>query len=446
LRCSRTSSSALLLLAAACTVEPPSRGTDPRGGGDTRTGGDTATTTPSDDDLPPPGDTDTGYPCGGPVEGTLARLWPEPGELYYQQIDLDGSLAIGEAALTVWPDGEIVVIDVGNDSHAATIRTALNQVIGEMNTRGFSARSNDTVDHIILTHHHSDHTDGLEDFLASVTVSGRVVLRGYYDLVGVNDGTIEKSCGTLAARAGLALPLCTGTAAPCDSAQWSGTYPPSGCSGTAANDLFAFGAETGILVLAVDGYIGDANYEDTYGPFLTENNGENARSLVGVLQHGPFRLLWNGDLTGGGSDTDPVEAFYVSHLASVSDLGGLGVDVLHAGHHGRNTSTSQTWADFLIPNDGKNRNVVMGISEAHYRSPYQEVLDVIFAANRLRDGRGWTTRIADLGQTHASLVDAAGGQIVIRTFDGGRGYYVQAIGGGGNVIATRRFDSVRTCP
>ena len=119
---------------------------------------------------------------------------------------------------------------------------------------------------------------------------------------------------------------------------------------------------------------------------------------------------------------------------------------MHASDHARHTSTSQAWVDRLLPDDGKSRNVVMAISEAHVRSPYQEVLDAIFSQDRLIQGRAWTTRVALLGATDLRLIDAGGGHILVRTYSQGRGYYVQAVSTTGAVLATRRFDSLRACP
>jgi beta-lactamase superfamily II metal-dependent hydrolase len=91
-------------------------------------------------------------------------------------------------------------------------------------------------------------------------------------------------------------------------------------------------------------------YQDHVGPLhADDSNGENARSVTAVLAHGSFRMILAGDLTGGGSDTDDVEAFYLPRLPRVSDLDARGVDVLHASHHGRNTSSSAAWIDALLP-------------------------------------------------------------------------------------------------
>ena len=177
------------------------------------------------------------------------------------------------------------------------------------------------------------------------------------------------------------------------------------------------------------------------GPMLADDsNGENARSLVALLTHGAFSLLITGDLTGGGSDTDPVEGFYVNHMRGIP---AQGVDVIHAGHHGRNTSSSEPWIAWLVPDDTLDRNVIMGISDAHLLSPHAEVLNTLSRDRRLGEGHAWATTIALGGATHPILTSAEGGWIVVSTVDNGDAYVIQAVGQGGEVMASESFTSVR---
>ena len=382
--------------------------------------------------------------CDEALSPGATRLWPERGELYYVQLGLPG-FSLGETAIVVGPDGTTVLIDVANDSHDDNIRAALRLLSTEMSARGFGPRAADSVDHIILTHNHADHVGGLEDLLANVSVAGGIMHRGRFDVGNANPNVLETVCRTLEAHRSLERPLCVGpAAAPCSEASWTGTYPASSCLAPGVGRV-DFGATSALEVVAVDGHIAGHGFEVELGPFATDDsNGENARSVVGLIRHGPFTLLFNGDLTGGGSDTDDVERFYVPHLERAAGIDALGIDVLHAGHHGRNTSTRATWADRLLPNDGLARSVVMGISRGHANSPHTEVLDTIFDG-RLAGGRGWTTRIAPLGSTHPRLQDAGGGSIVIRTLRGGEVYEVQAIAEDGSVRAAARHFSVRAC-
>jgi len=400
-------------------------------------------------------------PAAPPVDAACAdalalpaeRLWPAPGELFYMQLGLPG-LSLGEAALVVGPDGTTALVDVGNDSHDDNVAAWLADVVRRMNASGFPQRDPASVDHVVLTHFHADHADGLRQLLARVRLRGRVIHRGFVDLGAANAGTVRAVCESV--PAGASVPLCAAAApAPCDPAGWRGAHPATGCPGLRGGDLLAGDATgTGYLrlgearmeFLAADGRIGGDSYESAVGPMRADDNGENARSLVGLLRHGPFRMLFAGDLTGGGSDTDPVEGFYASRLGAVSDLDARGVDVLHVGHHGRNTSSSPAWLDRLLPIDGRDRTAVFGISRAHAGSPHASVLDALFARGRLGGGAGWTTRVASFGETDARLHDADDGAVIVRTLDGGRAYAVQVVDADGRPRVTRRYHAVRACP
>lgn len=342
---------------------------------------------------------------------------------------------MGESALVVGPDGTVVLIDVGNGSHDDDVADALASITGSLH-----------VDHIVITHFHADHGNGLADLLGNVSFSGKLVHRGFTDLTpAANAATVESLCDVLATRTGAAAPLCTAaTAAPCDSGAWMGTYPATSCAGLDTQDL-ALGSGATLDFVAADGSMAGDRYESLVGPILTDDsNGENARSVVGLLRHGAFRMLFAGDLTGGGSDTDDVESFYAARLSEVG-VDPAGVDVLHAGHHGRNTSSNPTWIGALLPADGRSRNALTGISTAHLASPHAEVLTNLLDGNRLGEGRFWVTTIATGGATAAGVESADGGRVVLATLDGGAAYAIQSISKDGAVLSSRAFPSVGTC-
>ncbi|MBL8619681.1 MAG: MBL fold metallo-hydrolase [Myxococcales bacterium] len=386
-------------------------------------------------DAPPPADAAAvidaavdAAPCPPLPAPPTTRLRPTPGELFYAQLGL-GGLSIGEAAVLIGPDGTVVLIDVGNDSHDDDVAAALTELTAAA-----------AVDHIVITHFHADHGDGLAGLLGRITLRGTIVHRGLTDLTdAANAATIAAVCA-----AGHGAPLCTSAAAPpCAPASWTGTYPATACPGLGGG--LALGADAALTFVAADGVIAGERFADVVGPIRTsDSNGENARSVVALLRVGRFRMLLAGDLTGGGSDTDDVEGFYAPRLAAVGvDAGG--VDVLHLGHHGRDTSSNATWADRLLPADGADRNAVMGISTAHLNSPHAAVLATIVGGGRLGAGRAWTTRVATGGATSPALVDARGGRVVVATLDRGAAYVVQAIDPAGAVIASQVFRSVGAC-
>ena len=359
----------------------------------------------------------------------------------------------------VGPDGTRIAIDVGNDSHDDDLRDELNAMVAPMQAAGFTV-SDARLDHVVLTHLHADHADGLGDLLAGTPLSGRIVHRGLVDLTAAaGDASIGKLCAVLAAHPTADLPLCAGPAlTSCDPAAWSDTRPSTGCTGlhlgdllTAQDDAQALGSylplgSARLRMLAVDGSLGDARIQETVGPLRTDDlNGENARSLVGVLEQGPFRMLVSGDLTGASPDSDDVEGFYAELLAADPDLSPLGGDVYHAGHHGRDSSSTAPWVDLWLPADGRDRSAWIGVSQAHVGSPYASVLERLEADDRLHAGRVWTTRVATGGASTPSLLSAEGGHLVLRTEDGGAAYVVQAIAPNGAVLSSWRYDSVRSC-
>lgn len=391
----------------------------------------TETSSPGDSALDAPKPSDAG-PCAPPPAAPTKALAPVAGELFYAQLGL-GGLSIGESAIVVGPDGTVVVVDVGNDSHDDDVAKALTDFTGATK-----------VDHIVITHFHSDHGDGLAGLLGRITLKGRIVHRGLTDFTAAaNNTTIQGICNALAARPGVGVGLCTSASAPpCAPSSWVGKYPATSCPGLATADL-ALGSGALLDFVAANGFIGKDRYDTAVSPFLeSDSNGENARSVVAVMQHGAFRMLLAGDLTGGGSVTDDVESFYASRLG----LDALGVDVLHASHHGRNTSSNATWTARLLPADGKSRNAVMGVSTAHVGSPHAEVLTTLLASGRLAAGKAWTTRVAATGATAAGLVDAGGGRLLLATLEGGAAYAIQAVRADGSVIESRTFRSVRACP
>lgn len=339
---------------------------------------------------------------------------PQPGELYYEQFGL-GGFALGESAIVVAADGSVVLIDVGNDSHADDIADRLD------------ALGLDAIEHVIVTHFHADHGDGIEEVVDDNGLTGRLVHRGLTDLTeAANSSTFDETGRVARAVPGRDLPLC----------------PTTDCDGL--DETLRLGEST-VRFVGANATMADERFVDLVGPLdSVDGNGENARSVVGTVEHGPFRLLFSGDLTGGGSDTDDVETFYAERIGAVSDIDERGVDVLHAGHHGRNTSTNARWVARLLPADARPRNVVMGISTAHLRSPHREVLDNLDGA--LQGGRIWTTRVATGGVGSPEMVDADGGSIIIATRNGGANYVVQAIDRSGDLVAPSQiFHSVRSC-
>lgn len=126
--------------------------------------------------------------------------------------------------------------------------------------------------------------------------------------------------------------------------------------------------------------------------------GENDRSVALVLRYGTFDYFIASDLTGGGSSTANVEGLLA---ASVGD-----VDVLHAGHHGSTTSTSQTLLDTLKP-----EHAVISCGDGNsYGHPTQTILDRLAASTGM--DTIWQTESGN-GGTHAKV--KVGGDLTFLT-------------------------------
>jgi beta-lactamase superfamily II metal-dependent hydrolase len=287
------------------------------------------------------------------------------GVLGLVQIDLDGW--IGEAMLVVGPDGTRVLIDVGNDSHADVIGEAVRAYTGA-----------DAVDAVVLTHFHEDHAGGMDKLQVDVDL---VVSRGpvHLDATGWPDGLDGRT----------RLDLCDGDG--CD-LPW--TLP------------LGQGAE--LVVFAADGQL-DALSTDT---LPDDDDGENGRSLVGLVRWGSFVYLWSGDLTGGGKGTPDVEGTYLAGLDAYvpSD----GVTILHLAHHGIDSSTSEAWVDRLLPSDGEDRAALVGSNGSYLDAPADEVLDRV----RDRVTAVWTNRGGLLTGDDPILREAEG-DVVVTVREGG---------------------------
>lgn len=443
--------------AAACGEDANSlEDRDPDGGGSGTEAASPTTDgnrpTARDDAEGPKGEFDAGL-------APAARLEPVPGELMITQLDLPPGLTarIGESALLVGPNGTTVLIDVGNSTHADEVRTAVKTLNTTWLTpaRGFAARGALDVDFVIITHFHGDHVGSFEKLLTGsepLNIKQGVVHRGWVDVgSAVNEADFEFLCTTLSSSlAAKDLGLCTGaTRAPCTN--FGGNHPATKCDGLLRGDLSRKDDDDGktpsfidlgdgarLDLLAVNGFVLAGNTPSAVPAFGHEDtNEENARSIAGIVSHGAFRYHFAGDMTGTGQTTEPdVESALVTKVASA--YGSVGVDVAHANHHARRTSSNASFVAKLAPKDGRSRNVVAGINSAYLGSPYAEVLSGWADSDRLGDGSFWITGSTIGGASHPKLVNAEG-EIIVSTVQKGDGYWIQAV----KALTSRAFPSVR---
>jgi hypothetical protein len=395
----------------------------------------------------------------GPTPTT--PIWPTPGEVTLVQIDLPVGVVpqLGEAAILVGPDGTLVLMDVGNSGHDDDVRA----LVEELNTRwitparGFPrARRSREVDWIVVSHFHSDHIGGMEDLLtggSAVEVTRGIVHRGLVDVgAGVTESDYGALCDLLTGSLShLDVRLCAG-ASPGRCAVDASTNPATACDGLFVGELgepgddaarapsfLDLGGGARMVFLGADGWVSDGSTATPMTFGATESGEENARSLVALVTHGAFRYHWGGDLTGSGEPGDPDVESHLVAVAGPAFYGALGMDVIHAHHHVRRTSSNATFVELTAPNDGLDRNVIGGVNPAYVGSPYSEVLARWGDSGRLGTGRIWLTDTAAGGGTHSTLV-VGGAEVVVQTTGGGTGYFVQAAS---DPTVTQGFRTVR---
>lgn len=371
---------------------------------------------------------------------------PLPGEVTLWQLNLSPGTLIprtGESAIIVGPDGTLVIVDVGAAKHADEVRAAIVELNTQWLTtaRGFPrARGPREVEWVILTHFHADHIGAFQTMVTgsdALNITKGVIHRGFVDVgPAVNEADFKEVCeqlrGSLTARN---VSLCTASpesACVIGSARAAAT----GCAGLtrgnladAADDAAAMpsfidlGSSARLELLGVNGFMlknGAPVSAPTFG--VTDVNEENARSLIGLVRHGAFRYLFAGDLSGSGAATEPdLESFLVSSAPQV--FGTLGMDVTHANHHARKTSSNASYVAAAAPADGKSRSVLAGINAAYVNSPHQEVIDAWTQSGRLAQGKLFVTEGGPLAGTGAGLLDAKG-RVTVQTIQGGDGYWV----------------------
>ena len=387
-------------------------------------------------------------------------LPPKVGELSFWQLELPPGITqrLGEASIIVGPEGSIALLDIGNSTHDDEVRDAVRELNTQWLTpaNGFAARDPLQVEWIIITHVHGDHVGSFQNLLMSgdsLTGLKGIVHRGFVDLgEGMNTNDFEEFCAGMGSTyASIDKPLCAGPSqAGCSYASLPNPNVAANCDGLSSGDL----------ATTEDDAAGDAAFIDLDGAIITIvgangyfNNGtslvpiasfghdtgdeENGRSLAGVISYGEFRYHFGGDLHGRASDGPDVESHLVA-TAGPTFYGPLGVDITHAHHHARRTSSNATFVAAMAPMDGLSRNVIAGISKRHLGSPYEETL-AAWGDGRLGQGKIWITTNTIGGATSPSLIDADG-YLVIQTVQQGQGYWLQAVG---DSLTSQAFESVR---
>ena len=114
-----------------------------------------------------------------------------------------------------------------------------------------------------------------------------------------------------------------------------------------------------------------------------EADDDNAHSAAILVEFDSFRYLATGDLPGGGGNPPYDTIDLESHLAALAG----DIDVLHAGHHGSNTSTNKTLLDLT----GPEAAIISVGNNNDYWHPHQSVIERLVAAGIeiYQTERGW---------------------------------------------------------
>lgn len=384
---------------------------------------------------------------------------PVSGELTIIQLDLPvGAIPqLGEAGVLVGPDGTLVLLDVGNSRHDDDVRN----VVRDLNThwltpdRGYPRlRRPLEVDWIVLSHFHSDHIGAMQKLMTGndpIEVTQGIVHRGFVDVgAAVTESDYAEVCTLLTGTwSHLNRPLCTGASGNvCDVGALRN--PATGCPALSVGNLadasddvngttsfIDLGGGAQMVLIGADGFVSDGTQLHPMDFGVTDPNEENGRSVIALIRHGGFRYHWAGDLTGSGDPGEPDVESHLIEYARASFYGDLGVDVIHAHHHVRATSSNPAFVEAMAPIDGQSRNVIGGVNEAYVLSPYPDVIERWVSDSRLGDGRLWITDTAAGGGTHPSLIVAMDA-VTVQTSNRGAGYAIR--GGDSGVLM---FSSLR---
>lgn len=326
--------------------------------------------------LPPMAPANPAPPAAGLVPPCGTGTW-RPGSLEIHHIDVGQA----DSTLIVGPTGRTLLVDAGearwdSNDNARRIGDYVRQLMG-------CAR----LDHVLVTHFHSDHIGYLEQggLWHLVTVQGfevgKTLHRDFLMYLGDASGTLRRWRDHL---------LGAGRAA---------FRPEVIREGTGQVDL---GPGVSFAVVATDGG-GTLRAGDFSAQAFPPN--ENDYSVAAVLRFGAFDYFVGGDLSG-----EMVTSMYgyAYHDVEAAVAGKVGdVDVYRVSHHGSDHSSSPVWLAQLDP----EVSIVSAGDGNSYGHPRPAAVERLLATGALY--------LTERGDPRTGI--GAGrvvGHVVVRTTDG----------------------------
>lgn len=269
----------------------------------------------------------------------------------------------GDGALVISPLGETVLIDNG-------VRNNCDLPLSYLDQLGVK-----TIDYQIISHYHDDH------FGCTTEVLGKFPLQ----MTSFDRGTVKPPTTAIYAAYVRQVGAKRRTAAPGVTFRLDANTP----------------TPVVIAFRTVDG-------KTSGGPAVEVNN-ENDRSLVAVLQFGPFDAVFGGDLS--GAHTSSYRDVETAAAAAIGQ-----VEVYKVNHHGSEFSSNATWLAGIKP--------MVAVISAGENSKHGH--PTVAAMQRLHDAGArtyWTTSGKGVAKPQVGT-DAVGDNIIVEVAPGGAAFTV----------------------